>query len=94
MKIQIFISEKNARSAAKYDYANIFGCKPSSIRLTIYNGVYSPNSTKCDCGETACYEFVPKMNKKQRKIWAKYQEKNGMNRFFWYGVCNSCGIKF
>jgi ArsR family metal-binding transcriptional regulator len=94
MKTTIYISEKNARSAAKYDYASILNCKPSSIRLSVYHGNYAPNSTKCTCGETACYEFVPKMSKKQSQIWAEYQEKNGMNRFFWYGVCSNCGEKF
>lgn len=93
--ITIYNSKKSAIRAAKNDYANIFNCKPSSIRIEDYDGHYAPNNTRCVCGETACYELRPKnMSEKQKNIWKDYQEKNGMIRFFWYGVCSCCGEKF
>jgi len=90
-KIEIYHSFNLARHAAKLDYSRIFGVEPGSIRLEVYDGKYAPTSCQCVCGETACYEFQPKMNKKQRKNWGSYQEEHGLNRSFWYGVCNVCG---
>ena len=90
-KIEIYRSLNIARRAAKLDYSDIFGVKPESVRIEIYDGHYAPTSCRCVCGETACYELQPRMNKKQRKLWDSYQEGRGLNRFFWYGVCHACG---
>jgi len=91
-KIAIYKTENAARSAAKADYAEILGCKPSSLRLYVYGGHYRPTSCRCVCGETACIELVPRMTSRQDVKMQEYKQEKGMNRNFWYGVCSSCGI--
>ena len=94
-KIEIYNSERSARSAAKFDFANILDCKPESLRLKIYRGYGHPDSCKCRCGETACLEFFPSnLSNKQKVKLQEYKDSEGMNRNFWYGTCSSCGNKF
>ena len=94
-RIEIYKSENTARSAAKFDFANILDCKPESLRLKNYRGYGHPSSCKCECGETQCFEFYPSnLSRKQEAKLQEYKDNEGMNRNFWYGVCSSCGIKF